>query len=195
MGGSIRPNAKCPNCGSLERHRLFWLFEKKENLLKDFQPILHFAPELIVEKKLRTLLNNYKTTDLFAKNVDLKLNIEKLDLPDSSFGSVLCFHVLEHVDDKKALSELRRIIKQGGKLFIMVPIIEGWEVTYENPEITDPVLRALHFDQCDHVRYYGKDLRDRIKAAGFSTIEEFTAFGTDVVKYGLLKGEKLFICS
>ena len=46
----------------------------------------------------------------------------------------------------------------------MVPIVEGWASTYENPSIVSEQERHIHFGQFDHVRYYGADIRDR--AAG-----------------------------
>jgi len=52
--------------------------------------------------------------------------------------SVLCSHVLEHVNDTKALKSINRILKPKGKLIAMVPICEGWEKTYENIAIKDP---------------------------------------------------------
>jgi len=48
----------------------------------------------------------------------------------------------------------------------MVPIEEGWEVTYENPKVVSPRQRLLHFGQEDHVRFYGRDIRNRLTAAG-----------------------------
>ncbi len=42
------------------------------------------------------------------------------------------------------------------------------------------------------MRYYGADIRDRIRAAGFE-LDEFTAEGEDVLVYGLQRGEKVFI--
>ena len=74
---------------------------------------------------------------------------------------------------------------------IMTPVIEGW-TTYENPAVVTPKDRWLHFGQDDHVRFYGSDLRDRIKAAGFR-LTEFTARADEIVKYGLTRGECLFI--
>ena len=74
----------------------------------------------------------------------------------------------------------------------MIPIIEGWTETYENPAIKSGRDREIHFGQNDHVRYYGRDFRDRVTAAGFS-IQEFTADGADAVKYGLARGERLFV--
>ena len=42
-----RENALCPNCLSLERHRLLWLYLKdKTNIFKDNINFLHIAPEL-----------------------------------------------------------------------------------------------------------------------------------------------------
>jgi ubiquinone/menaquinone biosynthesis C-methylase UbiE len=123
----------------------------------------------------------------------LKLNIEKIDLPDQSQGTVICNHVLEHVDDKKALQELFRVLDSDGVLILSVPIIEGWETTYENSEISLPENRELYFGQNDHVRFYGRDFRDRLSEAGFDFLE-VTAEGDDVIKYGLWRGEKFFIC-
>jgi predicted SAM-dependent methyltransferase len=84
---------------------------------------------------------------------------------------VICNHVLEHVDDRKALTEIMRILAPGGMLVASVPIIEGWDTTYEDVAIKDPEDRALHFGQSDHVRWYGRDFRDRLKAAGFEISE------------------------
>ena len=51
----------------------------------------------------------------------------------------------------------------------------------------------MHFGQEDHVRYYGADFRQRISAGGFKLINEFTSEGEDVLRYGLLRGEKTFV--
>jgi len=85
------------------------------------------------------------------------------------------------VDDKKALAEIYRVLKPGGVALIMLPVIEGWAGTYENPKVTTPEERKRHYGQADHVRYYGADVRGRIRAAGFQ-LEEFTAEGEDVLE-------------
>ena len=54
------------------------------------------------------------------------LNIEEIELATNTVDVILCSHVLEHVDDKKAMPELFRILKSGGRLLAMVPII-AWE--------------------------------------------------------------------
>ena len=120
------------------------------------------------------------------------LNLENIELPDASVDVVVANHVLEHVDDHRALGELFRILRPGGRLIATVPIVEGWERTYEDPTIDDPARRAAHFGQWDHVRYYGRDFRERITGAGF-TLQEFAATGDQAVRHSLLRGERVFI--
>jgi SAM-dependent methyltransferase len=161
-------------------------------------PVLHIAAETIIErlfrKKFEKTPEDYRTADLFQP-ADIKLNIEDMSgIEDGAFGSVICNHVLEHVDDAKALREIHRILRRGGHLLSSVPLIDGWEHTYENPDIVDPQERELHFGQFDHLRMYGRDFIDRLRAPGFS-VEEITAEGEAVVKYGLLRGDKFFICT
>jgi hypothetical protein len=68
-----------------------------------------------------------------------------------------------------------------------LPVVEGAE-TYEDPLVTEAAGRVAHFGHPDHLRWYGADLRDRI------TISETCTPGRDVVRYGLMRGEKVFIC-
>jgi hypothetical protein len=76
----------------------------------------------------------------------------------------------------------------------MTPVAEGWDTTYENAAVTDPRGRTVHFGQWDHVRYFGRDLRDRIRRAGF-TLDEFVTDGADCVEFSLLRGERVFIAT
>lgn len=193
FGRPARIDARCRSCGSLERHRLFWLWFG-DNMGELKGPILHFAPEKILEERLRKVCDNYSTADLFAP-AELKLNIESLALPSGTVGTVICNHVLEHVKDRLALAEIHRVLVDGGRLLVSVPIIEGWDRTYEDDTIVEPALREIHFGQGDHVRLYGRDFRDRLRHAGFSAIEEVTAEGKNVVEYALQPGEKFFICT
>jgi SAM-dependent methyltransferase len=192
IGQPPRYGAECPKCGSLERHRLFYLGVKRLDLLSGVENILHFAPEPSLTRVLEHSGTSYRTADLEPGRAAMVLNIEKIDLPDKSVDLVVASHILEHVDDKKALRELRRILTDQGRLIVMIPIIEGWTETYEDPTITSEHDRQLHFGQSDHVRFFGRDFRDRVSSAGFSN-QEFAANGADTVKYGLLRGERLFV--
>ena len=120
------------------------------------------------------------------------VDIERIALPDASADLIVCSHVLEHVDDNRALAELFRVLRPGGTLVLLTPVVEGWQQTYENPAILDPQQRQLHFGQEDHVRYFGADLRMRIRRAGFE-LDEFSAIEPNVSRYSLIRGEKVFV--
>lgn len=192
-GHPPRYSARCPSCRSLERHRLFALMLQRLAPIAVGDQVLHFAPEPIIRDLLPEGVD-YRSADIQPGRADLVLNLEAIALPDASVDVILANHVLEHVDDTKALPELRRILRPGGRLIMTVPIAEGWETTYENPAITDPAERVVHFGQDDHVRYYGRDLRDRVAAGGLA-LAEFVASGEESVRHGLLRGSRVFIAT
>jgi SAM-dependent methyltransferase len=183
----------CPKCGALERHRLLTLANQEHDFFRD-RDILHFAPETAIRNLVRKHRpRTYVTADLSASGVDRKENIEALTLPDICFDLVICLHVLGHVNDQKAASELFRVLRPGGTLLAMFPIVEGWDSTFEDTARKTPQERLLYFGQHDHVRCFGRDARQRIAAAGFM-IDEYTAIEPNVSRYGLSRGEKVFIC-
>lgn len=194
-GTIMRFNAACPQCGSVERYRLLALAIQRSFVSFAGLDILHFAPETAIVKMVQDQTpRSYVTGDILPGRADRELNIEALDIPDGSLDRVVCLHVLEHVNDAVALSELRRVLRPGGQAILMVPIVEGWETTYENPDAVTAQDRTFHYGQDDHIRYYGADLRDRIRKAGF-TLTEFTADGLDSVRYNLMRGEKVFLAT
>ena len=165
-----RDNALCPRCLSLERHRLLWLYLK--NRTKFFSNplnVLHVAPEQCFYKRFRMLKNlHYVTADLESPIADVKLDVQEMPFGDNEFDVVICNHVLEHVpDDRKALREIFRILKQGGFAVMQVPTAYGMEKTHEDASVTDPRERRKQFRQKDHYRLYGKDYLERVMEAGF----------------------------
>lgn len=192
VGFPLEIDGLCPKCFTAPRHRLFYIWlNSKQSVIKE--PILHFAPEIPLEKIFRKKFKNYQTADLITK-ADLKINIENIKLERNKYMTIICNHVLEHVDDKKALKEIYRVLKKNGYLITSVPIIEGWDNTYENPKMISDKERNIHFGQADHLRFYGSDFRNRLCSAGFKKIDEYTATGKDVIDYSLKRGEKIFIC-
>jgi len=188
----FRFDALCPKCTSLGRNRLMWLAITRNALILPTDAVLHFAPEKSVTKQVRALAGSYKTCDLMEPAVDLKINIEHIDLPDASVDVVICSHVLEHVRDDLAIAELYRILRPGGRLLAMVPIVEGWEKSDENTNNFDGPMRRLHFGRNDHVRRYGADFVQRLAQPGFK-VDALGFDGTESVRFGLLLGEKLFV--
>ena len=191
----IRPNVLSPSTLSLERHRLLWLYLKDETpFFTEALKVLHFAPEQAFLKRFRSLKNiDYTTTDLVSPIADVKADICDLPFDSDQFDMVICNHVLEHIpDDQKAMSELLRVMKPGGMGIFQIPQDLNRETTYENPEITSPKKREEHFGQYDHVRVYGRDYFDKLRAAGFEVLEvDYTAQLSEdqIDKYRLAKGE------
>ena len=96
-GANQRPNALCPRCGSLERHRLLYLYLKnRTNLFSDRLRVLHFAPEPVFRKILMSLSNlDYISADLDSPAAMVKLDITNIPSADDSFDVILCSHSLE----------------------------------------------------------------------------------------------------
>ncbi len=196
FGFPPRFDAQCPNCGSLERHRLlkFW-FDEHEDLLRGTR-LLHFAPEERVKNYLVDRVGSYQGADILPGMADLVLNIESIDLPNESVDFILCSHVLEHVNDTLALAEMHRVLTPGGIALLLFPIVEGWSKTCDESTIGQrsysPKERRLYFAQHDHVRLYGRDVRERIRAAGFE-LSEYVAEELRVSQNGLFRGETIFV--
>lgn len=193
--GEQRPNVLSPSTLSLERHRLLWLFLKKET---DFftrnLKVLHFAPEQCFLKKFKSLKNlNYTTTDLNSPIADVKADICHLPFQDNTYDVILCNHVLEHIpDDTKAMQELFRVLKPGGWGIFQIPQDLERESTFEDNSITDKKERAKIFGQYDHVRIYGRDYFQKLRTIGFKVDEiDFTSSmnDTEIDRFRLAKGE------
>ena len=123
-GRKVRDNALCTNCLSLERHRLIYIYlRRKTSILSGNNKILHIAPEACLIKKFKENSNiEYITADLSSPLADIKMDIHNMPFEDENFNFVMCNHVLEHVDDDiRALEEIRRVLKKGGKGIIQVP--------------------------------------------------------------------------
>ncbi|MEM6680089.1 MAG: class I SAM-dependent methyltransferase [Pseudomonadota bacterium] len=180
----------CPACDSRPRHRLMALWIKRAMPLRPGLRILHFAAEPWMRDIARAAGCVYRTADINDR-FDLQLDITQIALPDASYDLVIANHVLEHVDDRAALSELARILAPGGRMVLTLPIIEGWEETLELGRLPEREARRYYGDP-DHLRFYGRDIRERIRQVGLS-LEEFPALEPDVFNHALNRGERLFI--
>ncbi|RYJ41865.1 class I SAM-dependent methyltransferase [Flavobacterium beibuense] len=162
-------NILCPNCGSLARDRRLVSLLNSGFLDKGIT-VLDFSPSRSVYRELNKNSSiNYLSTDLsgnfFAK---YSFDITNLDLEDESVDLIICYHILEHIEnDSKAMSELYRVLKPKGKCIIQTPFKD--RDIYEDFSITSPEEREIHFGQDDHVRVYSVNgLKERLEKTGFS---------------------------
>lgn len=194
-----RQNALCPNCLSLERHRLIWLYLKeKTHFFTRRLHVLHIAPEACFIKRFEKIHGDqYITADIESPLAKVKMDIQQIPFEQNTFDVVLCNHVLEHVqDDIKAIHEIQRVLKPGGFAILQVPFFNPIPTaTVEDPSITDKREREKLFGQDDHVRKYGHDYPQRIERGGLRSLEDLfvNELQENVRKqFGLVKGEIIY---
>jgi SAM-dependent methyltransferase len=90
-----------------------------------------------------------------ARQADVIASLDDLPITDASFDAVVCTQVLEHVSEPAVvLSELRRILRPDGRLWLTVPLT--W---------------PLHEEPFDFFRFTPYGLADLLRRAGFIDID------------------------
>ena len=167
----IRSNAVCPVCGTAERHRFFFKY-LIENYNKYFDinrknTVLHFAPESgIWEYFTNNEQIEYYPVDYNPSKKGIIRAVDMTDIPyeNESFDVIIAFCVLDCIkDEEKALSELKRVLKPTGVLFIGVGDNPNLEHTINN-QLYNPELLTFTYTS---FRLYGRDFPKRMENAGF----------------------------
>jgi SAM-dependent methyltransferase len=155
--------ANCPHCGSIARDRfLFWCWTHRVPY-QTSQRVLETSPRL--DNRYRDRMSQivkYTASDYdeSAHKAMIRIDLQKMDLPDSGVDVVLTPHVLEHVPDTGlALGELFRVVAPGGSVLLMIPMPQGVTAPPKEPE--------YHGDNTLVYWRFGWDLRDQLQAAGF----------------------------
>jgi predicted SAM-dependent methyltransferase len=142
---------------------------------------------------------DYLNADKYAKNVMIRVDVTDIQFRDDTFDVIICNHVLEHIaDDRKAISELCRILKPGGWAILQVPISLTLKSTYEDSSITTAAGREAAFGQDDHLRIYAMDYEDRLTQGGFTVdvfhwVAEAENFGHRRNRFGLIEEEPIYV--
>jgi len=200
LGGGYR-YALCPRCYSTYRERLvYWHIVNKTNILysQKIIKLLHIAPEKNLQKVLKAFSKiKYISGDLNPLVADIEIDITDINFEDDYFDFIICNHVLEHiVDDRKAMSELFRVLRPKGFTILQVPISKKAKETFEDFSIISSKEREKYFGQKDHVRIYGQDYKERLESIGFKVnlydIKNDLSI-QDIKKYGLNEEEILHI--
>ena len=110
--------------------------------------------DFIIDNLIQTrkkLEFHQEINDIHCQTIDLScMDVTRLPFKSNSFDIVICSEVLEHIkDDKKAVSELVRILKPGKILAISVP-------RYLPEKICWILSREYSHTPMGHVRIYKK---------------------------------------
>lgn len=170
---------ECPVCGAPDRARLYAMylrgwFESQGRgaayRFLDFAPIRPLSAFILEQAEMRLQRIDYVTADLYRDDVDVNLDIADMStIPNAAFDFIICSHILEHVpNDLAAMRELYRILKDGGRCIVMVPINLNAHSIDEDPNINSPAVRWARFGKDDHVRMYDKrGFIRRLSSVGF----------------------------
>ena len=180
----------CPFCGSRSRTRRLYSILIENNLING--KILHFSPSRSIYRLLKKNPNTtYFSTDYEDEFIaEYKYDITQIPLENNFFDLIICYHILEHIeDDKKAIEELQRVLKPNGICVIQTPFKEG--DIYEDFSKKTPTARLEAFGQEDHVRIYSVEgLHKRLKENGFQNVEIKTFSANE--RYGFMEETVLF---
>ncbi len=169
--GSNVDRFACPHCSSNDRERHLRLFLERLNILDLLRggSVLHMAPEL----KLREFIQGHGFSRYVSGDIDplhettQRIDLQQIPFPDETFDMVICNHILEHVDDARAaLSEMRRVLKHGGRAICQTPFSPRLTKTFEEPLLRSAEDRLFFYGQEDHVRLFGSDIEHYLTEAG-----------------------------
>ncbi len=101
-------------------------------------------------------------------NYDAKADCRKLPFKNESFDGIFAHHVVEHIPDpEKCFSEMNRVLKNGGIVYIEVPA--EWN--------TESFYHPSH-----SYRFKAKEMRDMLESRGFNVVK---------LRYGAMEIEGL----
>ena len=109
-------------------------------------------------KMIERAEENFKTKENFHF---IKANAESIPLDDNLFDCIICTNSFHHYfNPDKALKEMHRLLKIGGKVYILDPTADIWIV-----KIIDKLAILLGHG---HVKFYStKEFKELIVGAGF----------------------------
>ena len=125
-GKTIRDNAMCPRCMSLERHRARALL-LKDMIKSEMDTIrtLYVSPERSFKKFLSGIDSiDLTCIDIDPNNpeIDYVSDITRTQFEDGEFDIIICCDVLSEVrNDMSAIIEMSRIISPRGKILLDHP--------------------------------------------------------------------------
>jgi len=136
----------------------------------------------------------YVSIDIASSLASIKADIMYMPFRDNVFDCIICYRVLEFIDDdKKAMAELLRVLKPSGWAMLQSLLDYNKEMTFE-PENPEQV-----FPRNDPVkRIYGRDYQKKLESAGFIVKPDTFAMERGMIfikRYGLVGKEIVYYCT
>jgi ubiquinone/menaquinone biosynthesis C-methylase UbiE len=106
-----------------------------------------------------------KAKENFAGNDNFyfyEANSESLPLEDNFFDNIICTNSFHHyLNPEIAMNEIHRVLKPGGKIFILDPTADSWFI-----KAIDKIIKLF---EPQHVKIYSsEEFRNLIEGAGLS---------------------------
>ena len=99
----------------------------------------------------------------YAGDIDLIIGELPLALDDDSIDLILCIYVLEHIKDyAKILTEFRRILRPGGRLFVATPFI------HREHEAPNDFHRPTSFSLAQDLEHIGPTVVRKVGSGWFT---------------------------
>lgn len=157
-----------------EMEKYHWWFVSHRNLMIHLLQSLYLPPEPLILDAGSGTGRNMLELDKFGRTFGIDISdkavefclkrgltnvmvspLEKMLFPERMFDIVTCLDVLEHTNDPvEALAEIKRVLKDNGKLILTVPAFR--------------ILWSQHDDALCHLRRYEKEpLVSDLNEAGF----------------------------
>lgn len=199
IGGGYRKAMRCPNCKRIDRER--WELYVLSNYTEIFNEkcrVLHIAAEKNIKQRIYSNKQcDYYTGDIVPGKQGHVVDVTNIQFKDDTFDYIIMNHVLEHIqNEEKAISELKRVLKNKGKLIMSFPICTDMK-TIEGLDIETEEERLRYYGQEDHVRLYGIDYKERLEKYGlkisvYSPQNECSQ--EEIDRYGLICDDIMMIC-
>lgn len=162
IGPPHSESATCPGCGSISRDRFLHFCLLRSLPAKRYR-VLETSPRLGEAYRLamaRWFDYTASDFDQRAHRAQVQLDLQALDLKSESIEIVLTPHVLEHVPNTdRAIAEIFRILAPGGRVYLQVPVQQGWTTPPPKPE--------FHGDHTPVFWRFGLDMTERLREVGF----------------------------
>ena len=203
IGGVLSENCVCPYCREWDRHRWqYYVLKNYSGILEAGEcSVLHFAPEKSNSDLIRQNRKcKYITADIEEGRGDIVADMTNLNMfGDDTFDYIIANHVIDDIaDEAKAISELKRVLKNDGTIILSFPICTDITTTYEDTSLATEEEKWEILGDRHSVRLYGTDYKERLESYGlnvktYSPQNELT--DEEITRYGFIPDDVSVFCT